>query len=213
MEQEKEPRRLEYRMYFLVPYNISGRQSGIQSLHGVVEYHLLYGEDVDYLDWARNWKTVMMLNGGTSNNVGSHHYMNPANNPDNEPFYGTMELHAEALELAGIKYATFLEPDLNNMLSNIAFLCDERVFKTRKRKPDDVIYPNFEDWVLEKHSDIVEGIAQVEPVMTTSQAIKYIKDSDSSKLKLIYNEWVDFIGGEKNVFIRVFVSQFRLAEN
>ena len=44
MEQEKEPRRLEYRMYFLVPYNISGRQSGIQSLHGVVEYHLLYGE-------------------------------------------------------------------------------------------------------------------------------------------------------------------------
>lgn len=211
---EKEEKRLEYRMYFLVPYNISGRQSGIQSLHGVVEYHLMYGEDVDYLDWAQNWKTVMLLNGGTSNNAGSHHYMNPANNPDNEPFYGTMELHAEALEVAGVKYATFLEPDLNNMLSNIVFLCDERVFKTRKKKPDDVIYPHFEDWVLEKYSNVISDYAgnSLAP-MTVNDVVKIIKKGENPEHKAIYDEWVEFIGGPKNVFLRSFVSQFRLAEN
>jgi hypothetical protein len=157
-----------------------------------------------------------MLNGGTSNNVGSHHYMNPANNPDNEPFYGTMELHAEALELAGIKYATFLEPDLNNMLSNIVFLCDERVFKTRKRKPDDVIYPNFEDWLVETHLDEIADYANehsLKAPLITYDVAKLIKKSEEPKYKALYNKWVDFVGGEQNVFLRGFVSQFRLAEN
>jgi len=191
------PNPLEYRMYFLTPYNLSGIQKGIQSLHGVVEYHLLYGDDVEYLDWAKNWKTVMVLNGGTSNNTGSHMYQNLANNPDDVPFYGTMEQHADILTACNIKYATFFEPDANNMLTSITFLCDERVFKTRQRVKDERYFPHFEEW-LYKFEGIFPPVEGWDPI--ADNPIKY-------------SEWVEFVGGPVNVFLRDFVSKFRLADN
>jgi hypothetical protein len=196
MEQEQ-ARSLEYRMYTLTPYNLSGIQKGIQSLHGVVEYHLLYGEDIEYLDWAKNWKTVIVLNGGTSNNSGSHMYENHVNNSNHVPFYGTMEQHADVLTTANIKYATFFEPDANNMLTAIAFLCDERVFKTRPRVIDDIYYPHFEEW-LRDFKKMVIARTGVEP------RIEYHKE---------YEEWVEFVGGPVNVFLRDFTSKFGLASN
>lgn len=192
-----ENKNLEYRMYFLVPYNISGRQSGIQALHGVVEYQLLYGDDIEYLTWARHWKTVMMMNGGTSNNAGSHMYENQINNPDGIPFYGTMEQHGDALTIANIKYSAFFEPDANNMLTSIAFLCDERVFKTRPKFPEDVYYPGFEEWLFK-----IKGIDTVNETLNVRE-----------QYKEEFKEWVNFVGGESNVFLRSFVSKFKLAEN
>ena len=68
-------KRLEYRMYGLVPYNISPIQQGIQFGHEVVEYGLKHGKSnvindkVDtYTQWAKNDKTFIILNGGTTNN-------------------------------------------------------------------------------------------------------------------------------------------------
>ncbi len=86
-------------------YNLSQIQIGIQSLHAAIEYSLKYGKDKEYQEWAKTHKTVILLNGGTSNNV--------------QP--GTMELNYMRLIDNKVKCAAFYEPDLNNSLSAIAF--------------------------------------------------------------------------------------------
>lgn len=60
--------KLEYRMYGITPYNISPIQQAIQFGHGVVEYAQKYFKDADYQHWAKNNKTFIILNGGTTNN-------------------------------------------------------------------------------------------------------------------------------------------------
>ena len=61
--------KLEYRMYGLVPYNISPIQQGIQFGHAVVEYMLNFPVDLrvykDTKKWAEEDKTFIILNGGT----------------------------------------------------------------------------------------------------------------------------------------------------
>lgn len=58
---------LEYRMYGLVPYNLSPIQQGIQFGHGVVEYMRTYYPAPPCDSWADNDKTFIILNGGTTN--------------------------------------------------------------------------------------------------------------------------------------------------
>ncbi len=57
---------LELRMYSLVLYQLTGIQAGIQSGHANVEYGVQSKFDERWLDWAMNWKTVILLNGGSS---------------------------------------------------------------------------------------------------------------------------------------------------
>ncbi len=59
---------LEYRMYGIVPYNISEIQKGIQFGHAVVEYSLKHFKNEDFQEWAKKHKTFMVMNGGTTNN-------------------------------------------------------------------------------------------------------------------------------------------------
>jgi hypothetical protein len=108
-------------MYGLVPYNISPIQQGIQFGHAVVEYSLQHGKNEDYLSWAKNDKTFIILNGGTTNN--------------NEISLGTMNLALSMLFAAGTRLAYFEEPDLGDQLTAIVFLVDERVY-------DKVNYPD-----------------------------------------------------------------------
>lgn len=117
--------KLEYRMYGLVPYNISPIQQGIQFGHAVVEYGLDYGHKSDdpYLQWARNDKTFIILNGGTTNN-----------NKDN---YGTLNNAKINLHSLGVQLSTFNEPDLGDQLTAIVFLVDERVYDYTK-------YPTYD---------------------------------------------------------------------
>jgi len=137
--------KLELRMYGLTPYQLSGIQIGIQFGHAVVEYgqKMKYlGEhnqslNTQYNDWADNWKTFIILNGGTSN-----HSINRYHQSD-EPFVGSMESNLVLLEQNGIEIVTFYEPDLNDMLSAVVFIVDERVFNKKK-------YPDFEDWIIDK---------------------------------------------------------------
>ena len=61
---------LEKRMYFLVPYNISDTQKGIQAGHAMGEYVLKYGRhNPDHVVWdfLEKWKTWIILNGSTTN--------------------------------------------------------------------------------------------------------------------------------------------------
>ena len=117
---------LEYRMYGLVPYNISPIQQAIQFGHAVVEY----GQNVKgagkiekiYDKWANKDKTFIILNGGTTNN--------------SETYVGTLNKHLKAFYDTGVLVSGFYEPDLGNQLTAFVFLVDERVFNR-------ILYPDF----------------------------------------------------------------------
>ena len=123
--------KLQYRMYGLVPYNLSPIQQGIQFGHAVVEYGLSYAEDHAYQDWAHNDKTFIILNGGTTNN--------------NEERYGTLNYAESELYSMSVDIATFNEPDLGDQLTAIVFLVDERVYDYLK-------YPAY-DYVIHEISE------------------------------------------------------------
>lgn len=117
----KTPMYLEYRMYGLVPYNISPIQQAIQFGHAIVEYGLDHNDEI-YQKWARKDKTFMIYNGGTTNS--------------NELSFGLLNQHAVFLKENGVVTSEFYEPDLGDQLTAVVFLVDERVFNT-------TLYPNF----------------------------------------------------------------------
>lgn len=115
---------MEKRMYGLVPYNISPIQQGIQFGHAVVEYSLTYSKTEKYKSWSKEWKTFIILNGGTTN--------------WRENKRGTLNNHLSTLLSNNIECAWFSEPDLGDQLTAVVFIVDERVFKEDK-------YPNIKD--------------------------------------------------------------------
>lgn len=108
------PYKREYRMYGLVPYNLSPIQQGIQFGHAVVEYGLEFFETDEYQEWARRDKTFIILNGGTTN--------------DNNMRLGTLQQNYFELTDRGIKVGEFHEPDLGDQMTAVVFLVDDRVF-------------------------------------------------------------------------------------
>ena len=153
-------------MYGLVPYNLSPIQQGIQFGHAVVEYgQIVKGIppfEAIYDKFAKKDKTFIILNGGTTNE-----------NPDK---LGTLQQHAISLKNNEVLFAEFREPDLNDALTGIVFLVDERVFKKD-------LYPDF------------------------------VRDENATEARneKQYKEWVEKIGNERNVFLREFLKQFKLA--
>lgn len=188
---------LELRMYGLVPYNISPIQQGIQFGHAVVEYGQMAKqlkskkEDIQkqYDTWAQDWKTFIILNGGTTNNK--------INKEDGLPF-GSLNNHLLRLSEARIDYSIFSEPDLGDQLTAIVFIVDERVFNRKK-------YPDFEDWLLENYSDYIAIPGTIDKIS------KKIKKSSEQSDQKVYKKWLKMIGGEKNEFLRNFLKDFRLA--
>ena len=75
-------KKLEYRMYGLVMYNISPIQQGIQFGHALQEYNNDFFEGsadakelAAFNHWRKDWKTFILLNGGTANErVSSEYY-------------------------------------------------------------------------------------------------------------------------------------------
>jgi len=173
-------KKLELRMYGLTPYNISPIQQAIQFGHAVVEYGLENFHDLLYQDWAKNWKTFIILNGGTTNMA-----------MDKK---GTLNQHAFSLDEKGIKLAIFNEPDLGDQLTAVVFIVDERVFKRED-------YPDFHLYIKDKIDRI--------------KWLKYFKNDEyvefDDEMNSLFSEWTQMMGGEKNVFLREFLKQFRLA--
>lgn len=139
---------LEYRMYGMVPYNISPIQQGIQFGHAVVDFgrQIRDIESIEkiYNKWADEDKTFIILNGGTTN-------IDPSR-------LGSLNKHLQILRDASIQVEDFYEPDLGDQLTAICFLVDERVFNRE-------IYPDFVKETLpwgrtkptEKAVDILEA--------------------------------------------------------
>lgn len=165
--------KLEYKMYGLVPYNISPIQQAIQFGHAVQEFNNNYfatdGETgEEFANWRILDKTFIILNGGTTNKRGDI--------VTGEPI-GTLNQHLITLQIIQVSFATFHEPDLGDQLTAVVFLVDERVFNKKK-------YPDFE-------------------------FVDYGDPNDEYDSQ--YDEWVDSLGGLKNVKLREFLEQFQLA--
>ncbi len=161
-------RRLEYRMYFFVPYNLSDVQKGIQAGHCALEYAYKFNKNNDYISFIENDKTWIILNGGTTN----------SSRDSNGELNGSLNRIVETLSNNNINNTIFNEPDLNNALTSVCFLADERVFNYED-------YPDYEDAVKNN----MWG------------SINY-KD---------YKDWVHFMGGDKNVFLRELIKGKKLA--
>jgi hypothetical protein len=182
-------------MYGLVPYNISSIQSSIQYGHAVQEYNnmMIDGESwmtrvaftkklvesckVGFDKWRKRDKTFIILNGGTTN--------------DNleSIYYGSLQKSRDLLYDNEVLFAEFYEPDLNNSLTAIVFLVDERVFNK-------TLYPNFEKETI--------------PYSKKKPSQKQL-DELEERNTLNYSKWVEKIGGPKNAFLREFLSSFKLA--
>lgn len=157
-----EKNKLEKRMYVLVNRSLGQINKGIQALHAVVEYGLKY-PTTEYFEWANEYKTVIVLDGGTSNSETS-----VMGDMENQFVYLFNELNMNAV--------TFHEPDVNNCLTAIAFIVDERVFDREK-------YVSLNPMLFE----------------FCEKDVRYVKYMNK------------LLGSEKNVKLREFLSQFRLA--
>lgn len=181
--------RLEKRMYFLVMYNLSDIQKGIQAGHAAIEYANLYSKRLRYKEWAVMDKTFIILNGGTSNDG----YISCFGET---PQKGTMQEHLEALWDNGIETAEFREPDANSALTAIAFLVDERVFNHED-------YPDFADFC----KDTLDTPHWLETFKNGPLTLEEMK----KKHPTLFKEWLKTVGGEGNAFLKYFLRNFRLA--
>jgi len=166
---------ITWRMYGLVPYNISEIQAGIQFGHAVVEYGLGYFKTKEYKEWATSHKTFIILNGGTSS---------------------TMVDNVQSLIDNDVIHRTFVEPDLNNMLSAVVFLVDSRVYDYEN-------YPDFYDYCRRfKGTQRALNVSEWEK----DGWLEYSRNLGSEE----YHDWVKHMGGEKNIFLRNYLKKFKL---
>jgi hypothetical protein len=119
-------KKLTYRMYGLVAYQLSEIQKGIQFGHAVVEYGLEFGNSPEYQKWAKEDKTFIILNGGTTN----------TRYDENDDHIGSLNNHRQLLSDEEVQFRSFFEPDLGDQLTAVVFLVDDRVF-------DKKIWPDY----------------------------------------------------------------------
>lgn len=186
IEELKKEKELELRMYFFVPYNISPIQQGIQAGHALGRYCLGYGRhDPQHIIWdfLEQWETWIILNGGTTNDE---------RNFETIPV-GTLNQIGDQLQENDIEFAYFHEPDLNRALTALSFICDERVFNRKD-------YPDFIDYLFDvKMYPEARGEAPEQNyVMLKMQSL----EKQQELFPEYYKEWVRFVGGLKNVFLR-----------
>lgn len=108
-----------YKMYSIVLRQLDGINNGVQTAHGVCEYVRKHWKDKDLQQWLNEDKTLVVLNGGTVNDMN--------------------EIKAK-FDQEGIKYETFEEEDLANLTTSICLLADERVWDRKE-------YGSVEDYV------------------------------------------------------------------
>lgn len=190
-EMEKE---LELRMYFFVPYNISPIQQAIQAGHAAVEYAYQLGKTKLFKDFASKWKTWIILNGGTTNKTRDFDGV----------AQGTLNQIADELEKNKVPFTYFTEPDLNDALTALCFIVDERVFNYKD-------YPDFVNWLLD-----IKMYSQAKDEANKNNPELWVKlrlhpELHEEMFPEYYNEWQVFIGGKKNVFLRELLSNKKLA--
>lgn len=194
-KEEMEEKEFELRMYFFVPYNLSPIQQAIQAGHAAVEYAYQFGKTKIFKDFANNWKTWIILNGGTTNE---------RRNIEKGVAFGTLNQIGDELLEHKIQFSYFKEPDLNDALTALCFIVDERVFNY-----DD--YPDFVNWLLniKMYESAKEEAQKNNPELWVR--LRLYPDLQQEMFPEYYEEWKVFMGGEKNVFLRELLRDKRLA--
>jgi hypothetical protein len=187
---------MKYRMYFFVPYNISPIQQAIQAGHAALEYAHEFGTTKEYIDFIEYDKTWIILNGGTTNK-GSE------TTPDGKlQLRGSLNRIHYDLCMRKIRCHNFSEPDLNDSLTAVCFLADERVW-------DYETYPEFYDWLLEIK---MTPNAKAEIDRLNPQIRRYTPEQHKELFPEYYQEWTDkILGGGKNEFLRNLLRGKKLA--
>ena len=183
----------ELRMYFFVPYNISPIQQAIQAGHAALRYAYEHGHNSNerfplIWDFICSHETWVILNGGTTNK---------RRDLDGIAL-GTLDQIGDSLLENKIPFAYFEEPDLNDALTAVCFIGDERIWNY-----DD--YLDFVKYIIDKGYN---GILNPQKVLEL-RMMEY--ESLKEKYYDYYEEWVQFIGGEKNVFLRELIKGKKLA--
>ena len=170
-------------MYGLVNYQLTGIQKGIQFGHAVVEYSLSVRKDINSSDDHFDDIEVAKYYDWADNHKTFIILSGGTTNLSIEK-PGTMNLHLKALIDNNIYCCSFHEPDLGDQLTAISFIVDERVFNREK-------YPDYQFQL--KQADILSP--------------KFICDEEKED----WIKWVHSIGGQSNLFLRTFLTNFRLA--
>jgi hypothetical protein len=187
-------KQLELRMYFFVPYNISPIQQAIQAGHAALEYAHKYGDTEVFKNFVVHHKTWIILNGGTTN----------ANRDFEGISQGTLNQIGDQLLDNQIDVAWFHEPDLNDALTALCFICDERVFNRKD-------YPDFVNWLLDvkMYESAKEEAKKNNPELWVK--LRLYPEMQQEMFPEYYKEWVRFLGGLKNVFLRNLIEDKKLA--
>lgn len=97
---------MKQRMYSITLRHLSGLDKGIQSWHAGQEYANAYGDSAEFKRWAKTDKTITILSAGTSD---------------------LLATAVKKLKKLGMKVSMFREPDMENIVTAIAFVVDDRV--------------------------------------------------------------------------------------
>jgi len=196
---------LEKRMYFFVPYNLSPIQQAIQAGHAALEYARKFKDDAEFIDYADNWKTWIILNGGTTNSK------RESVDPDNRlKFLGIRDIPQGSLDKLlrelflfdfsnkdiKLNFSYFTECDLNDALTAVCFIADERVFNYEK-------YPD----IAEYSKDFMDQMKWLELFKNGPVTHDYVQ----LQIPLIYDTWMESLGGIKNQFLRSLIRGKKLA--
>lgn len=179
---------LELRLYGLVPYQLIGIQKGIQYGHANDEMTLrviktLRGKD--NMPTEEMDKYIDWLEFWKTYII-----LNGGTTNTNPIRLGTMNKHLSLLRENGVFCSEFYEPDLGDQLTAITFVVDERVFN--KEKYPDLKWMNDPEWGNTFPPD--------NPIDS-----KYLSGYDE------WTDWIVNIGGKKNLFLRNFLKNFKLA--
>lgn len=157
--------KLKYRMYCIMLRHLSGINKAVQANHSSVEYIWKY-KDVEHIkQYIEEDKTTIMVDGGTHQDM--------------------VEIH-KRFEEAGIHHTYFIEPDLNDCMTAITVVADERVWDRKNYKS----YRDFVDSCM-----IEDGLNP----MLSSIRPGYIE------------QWYEYIGGEKNSILMEILQNKKLS--
>ena len=169
---------LELRMYAFVPYQLMPLQKGIQSGHAVQQYDHKFKDKELTVEFITKHMTWIVLDGGTTNSTRDFEGISQ----------GTLNQITDSLADNEIDFAYFTEPDLQDALTAVCFICDERVF-------------NFEDY-----PDFIDHMIDLTVTRNKENFIDVIRKKSMEELiedyPTPYKLWIKKMGGEKNVFLR-----------
>lgn len=161
-------------MYGVVIRHLSGIQKGIQYQHAVQEYANAFQKDKEHIQWAKEDKTAVILECHSTNNEISASNM--------------AQMQTLLAELVGLewKFASFKEPDLNDTMTSIVFLADDRVWDRE----------NYPDWKTVVYESRLREDSALE-----------------SESNPFYKVWLQRVGGPRIAQMKKILSPYKLASN